>query len=313
MKAVLQFHLSRAQESALRSALPDWVDLRIEEGRSRSDLGDADVLLHVLKPVTEAIIEQAPRLRFIQKIGVGLNTIDLDAARARNVRVSNMPGTNSQAVCEHTLMLMLSVLRKVRQLDAEVRAGAGWDLRPEFFDSVGELAGRVIGFLGFGEVPRRLQPVLTCLGAQVKFSMSSRQSTADAQACTLESLLRQADVVSLHLPLTNTTQGILNRGALQLMKRGAILINTGRGELVSQEALVDALAAGHLGGAGLDVMASEPLPPGDPLLQLPNVVLTPHVAWLTPETLRRSFGLIGENLQRLRRGEALINEVRFSA
>lgn len=311
MKAVLQHRLSSLQETAFRAALPDWLELAVdsEPARSARILRDAEVLLHVLTPVTPDVIGMAPALRLIQKIGVGLNTIDLEAARCAGIRVANMPGTNSQAVAEHTLMLILAVLRKVRILDAEARAGRGWDIQPPFFDEVGEVCGRVLGFVGFGEIPRRLAPVMSALGARVIYCMSKQESTSSAQKRTFNDLLMESDIVSLHLPLTGETRQIMDEAAFSRMKRGAIVINTARGDLIHQRSLCDALASRKIAGVGLDVATDEPYSADEPLLKFANAVLTPHVAWLTPETLLRSARVIGENCARLRAGEALLHEI----
>lgn len=259
----------------------------------------------MLQPVTAQVMDAAPRLRLIQKIGVGVNTIDLATARAKHVRVANKPGTNSQAVAEHALMLMLAVIPKVRELDEAVRSGHGRNMDPAFFDGIGELSGRTVGFLGFGEIPRRLEPALTALGAKVIYCMSEREPSSTAQKRSFESLLATADILSLHVPLTDETHEIINRHTLSLMRPGAILINTARGGLVNQKDLMGALTSGCLAGAGLDVMPAEPCSPNDPLATLGNVVLTPHGAWLTQATLRRSFSVIVENCRRLRDEEEL--------
>jgi phosphoglycerate dehydrogenase-like enzyme len=277
-------------------------------------LRDADVLLHVLTPVTGAMLRGAPRLKLMQKIGVGTNTMDLEAAAALDIAVCNMPGTNSRAVSEHTLALMLAVLRRLGTLDAACRQGRGWKLEPDLFDSIGEIGGRTVGFVGYGAIPRCLTPALLALGAHVVYvrrAAEPENETANdpRRLPSLAALLAQSDVVSLHLPLTGETRGILDARALQAMKPGAILINTARGGLVDEVALIAALRSGHLAAAGLDVFAAEPTAADNPLFALPNVVLTPHVAWLTPETLDRSIGVIMENCRRLRDGEPLLHRV----
>jgi phosphoglycerate dehydrogenase-like enzyme len=272
-------------------------------------MGDAEILLHVLEPVTAAVIEAAPRLRLIQKIGIGVNTIDLEAAGARGIAVCNMPGTNTQAVAEMTLLLILATLRQLAQLDDLTRAGKGWEFERELPDDLGELAGRTVGLIGFGAVARRLVPMLQAIGADVLYT--SRRAVPDApiRFLSFSEILLVADVLSLHLPLTPETTGMIGAAALAAMKRGSILINTARGSLVDEAALRDALTSGQLCGAGLDVFSREPVGADDPLLQLPNVVVTPHLAWFTTETLERSLMVIAENCRRLRAGEALLHRV----
>ncbi|MDZ4375823.1 MAG: 2-hydroxyacid dehydrogenase [Phenylobacterium sp.] len=314
MKAVLQYRASpgfitelekRAQADGFDWACVDETD----EGAFAREIADAQVLLHVLKPVTAAMMDQAPGLKLIQKLGVGVNTIDLEAAKARGVAVANMPGTNSQAVAEMTLALIFAVLRRITYFDPLVRAGDGW--RPDLavIDSVGEIAGRTVGFLGYGGVPTRLAPVLKALGAEVIYTARSEKADAVGQAVDFDTLLARSDILSLHAPLTDQTRAIVDAAALQRMKPGAVLINTARGELVDQAALTDALSNGRLGGAGLDVFEREPVDPREPLFSLPNVVLAPHAAWLTPETLSRSLDVAFDNARRLRAGDALIHQV----
>ena len=266
---------------------------------------DITTLLHVLTPVTPEFIAAAPRLKLIQKLGVGVNTIALDAARDHGVAVCNMPGTNSQAVAEMALSLMMAVLRRTCFFDARIRAGQGWTADPSELDQVGEIGGRTVGIVGFGNSAQRLAPVLEALGADVVYAARSARDVA-YDHWPLDRVIAEADIVSLHIPLTDETRGRIDPFA---MKKGAVLVNTARGELVDQTRLVEALTSGHLRGAGLDVFAEEPLPRGNPLLDLPNVVLAPHIAWLTPETLVRSLTVAHENCRRLEAGEALLHQV----
>lgn len=272
-------------------------------------LPTTEVLWHVLKPCTAAMIAAAPKLRLIQKIGVGVNTIDLDAARARAIPVCNLPGTNAPAVAEMALLLMLSVLRRLPALDAATRTGNGWKLDPALQDSFGELRGKTVGLIGYGDIPRALAPVLHALGAKTIYTARSPRPEAAGQFRPLNALLAEADIVSLHAPLTADTTQMINAAALARMKPGAILINTARGGLIDTNALAAALLTGHIAGAGIDVFEPEPADPTNPLLNLANVVLTPHVAWLTDETFARSFALAAENCRRLNTGDALLHRV----
>ncbi|HMT46834.1 MAG TPA: NAD(P)-dependent oxidoreductase [Novosphingobium sp.] len=267
--------------------------------------GEITALLHVLTPVTPEFIASAPKLKLIQKLGVGVNTIALDAARTHGVAVCNMPGTNSQAVAEMALSLMMAVLRRTCFFDARTRAGEGWSADPSELDAVGEVAGRTVGLVGIGNSAQRLAPVLAALGARVVYTARSPRDLPN-EYLPLDELLAQSDVVSLHIPLTEETRASIDPLA---MKPGAILVNTARGELVDEARLVQALSSGHLRGAGLDVFAAEPVPADNPLLALPSVVLAPHIAWLTPETLVRSLDVAHENCRRLNAGEPLLHQV----
>jgi phosphoglycerate dehydrogenase-like enzyme len=311
VKAVLHYRASpgfRAVLSAIEGVEIAIVDETDEAGFVR-EIADASVLLHVLKPVTAAMMDAAPGLRLIQKIGVGVNTIDLGAAKEREIAVCNMPGTNSQAVAEMALTLMLAVLRRVAVFDPQTRAGEGWRPDPAVLDQVGEIAGRVVGFVGFGASASRLAPVLEALGATVIYTARSAKPGREDRFRTLDALLTEAHIVSLHAPLTAETRGMIGAAAISRMKPGAVIVNTARGELIDEAALVAALQSGHLSGAGLDVFAQEPVDPANPLLRLSNVVVMPHLAWLTPETLRRSMGVALENCRRVESGAALLHRV----
>jgi phosphoglycerate dehydrogenase-like enzyme len=270
-------------------------------------LAHTDVLWHVLKRCTAEMIAAAPKLRLIQKIGVGVNTIDLDAAKARGIAVCNLPGTNARAVAEMTLALMLAVLRRLPRFDAAMRRGEGLD--PDLQDGIGELGGRTIGLVGYGAIPRVLAPVLIALGCRLIYTSRAPRTDALGEWRSLDALLAEADVVSLHLPLTDDTADLIDAAAFARMKLGAVLINTARGGLVDQPALTEALASGRLAGAGLDVFVDEPHDKSEALFHLPNVVLTPHIAWLTTGTFDRSFVLAAENCRRLAAGEPLLHRV----
>ena len=298
MKVVFRFDGSEALSRRL-SSLGVVMCAEKEDRAYEKLLPEMEVLWHVLKPVTAEHIARAPKLRLIQKIGSGVNTIDVDAAKKRGIAVCNLPGTNSRAVAEMTLLLMLACLRRLVELHSHVRthdwAGA-WQLQDHF----GELGGRTVGLLGYGAVPKLLAPALGALGARVTYWSRSAQNAPFGE------VLGASDIVSLHLPLTPQTEGLVD---VRRIRTGAILINTARGGLVNEEHLVQALRSGHLAAAGLDVFDAEPPPPRHPLLSLPNVVCSPHLAWLTQETLERSLVLAHENVSRLQNGLRLLHRV----
>lgn len=298
--------------AAMMGALPAGMRAAIVEpgdGEALArELADTDMLLHVLAPVTAAMIDQAPRLKLIQKLGVGVDAIDRAHAAARGVAVCNMPGTNTAAVAELTLGLMLACLRRIPQLAAGVATAEGWRASGAAGDGLSEIGGATIGLVGHGAVPRRLIPVLEALGAEVIVA-NRTQTDAGVSFVTLDELLARADIVSLHLPAAAETSRLIDARRIGLMKPGAVLINTARGSLVDEAALAAALASGKLAAAGLDVFAAEPPGPDNKLLSLPNVVATPHVAWLTRQTLRRSLDVALDNARRLGAGEALLHLV----
>ncbi len=311
MKILFHFDASEALvEKARKLCLPFELACCPESSDTAFDaeIGSAEVLWHSLKPVTAQVIARAPALRLIQKIGVGVNTIDLDAAKARGIAVCNLPGANSRAVAEMTLLLMLACLRRLRDLDASVRVPGGWHSVTGLQDNLGELGGRTVGMVGFGSIPQQLAAWLTAMDVRVVYTSRTAKEGA-YERLPLPELLAQSDIVSLHVPLTEETNGLIGASALSLIKPGAILVNTARGALVEEGPLVAALTSGRLGAAGLDVFSEEPPSPSHPLLALPNMVASPHVAWLTQETVDRSLALALENCRRLGCGEALLNRL----
>jgi phosphoglycerate dehydrogenase-like enzyme len=285
--------------------------LRVDACSERDDtrfvqlMADSEVLWHVLKPVTAEVMAHAPRLRLIQKIGIGVNTIDLDAARGRGIAVCNMPGTNSQAVAEMALLLMLASLRQIVHFDRRTRAGQGWVIEPELMERLGEIRGRRVGLVGFGAIPTLLAPWLKAMGADVVYTEVAEKPGVEFRFLPLDELLATSNIVSLHVPLTAETTRLIGRAALARMKPGAILVNTARGGLVDEPALIEALKSGHIAAAGLDVLTEEPAQTGNPLFALDNVVVAPHISWITGATLERSLTVAVENCRRLATGVPL--------
>jgi phosphoglycerate dehydrogenase-like enzyme len=312
MKAVLPYdappHIQAIINSADRSVV-EIVQLNESDAQGFARASrDADVLLHVLAPVSRGVMENAPRLRLVQKIGIGVDAVDLDHARANGIAVCNMPGTNTAAVAELALALMLACLRRIVPIASDMRAGRGWPARADLLDGAGEIGERLVGLVGYGAVSRRLATALNALGARI-IACDPHVMDADVPVVSLETLIADADIVSLHVPLTPQTRMLLDRARIGQMKRGAILVNTARGPLIDEAALADALRSGHISAAGLDVLAEEPANPGHPLLRLDNVVATPHVAWLTDGTWRRSVAVIVENCRRLQCGDPLLHRI----
>ena len=272
-------------------------------------MAEAQVLWHVLRPVTAAAIAAAPHMRLIQKIGVGVNTIDIEAARARGIAVCNMPGTNTAAVAELALSLMLACLRRLVRFNSAVRSGDGWSWPVDWQGGLGEIGGRTVGLVGFGAVPQRLAPILAAMGAEVIFWNRTPRPDAGFEQVDKAALLSRADIVSLHLPLIPETRDWLDAQAVAALKRGAVVINVARGGLLDEVALAAALRDGRVLAAGLDVFAREPVLAEDPMLAVDNVVLTPHVAWLTRDTLERSLAVAVENVHRLETGQELLHRV----
>lgn len=229
-------------------------------------------------------IANCPSLKVISKHGVGVSNIAVDAATARGIPVYVTPGANAQSVAELTVGLMLAAARRIALLDRELRAGR-WTRAQDGL----QLAGRRLGLVGFGQVGQRVARVAQALGMSVHAHDPVLKGDSPVPGvqlhAALDTLLPVSDVLSLHVPLARGTRGLLDARALDLLPPGALLVNTARGEVVDEPELIARLRDGRLAGAGLDTMASEPLPAGHPLTQLPTVVLTPHVGGSTAAAL----------------------------
>lgn len=313
MKVLLHYGASTGYLAALEARRPDWLDVAVvaeadDDGFYR-ELPDTDVILHALRPISAADMDLAPGLKLIQKIGIGVNTIDVDAATERGIAVANMPGSNAIAVAETALMLMLAAARRLTHIDRATRAGQGWEIPPDDYDQVSEIAGKTVGLVGYGAIPQHLGPILNAMGARVLYTAQTPKPDAAAAWRELDDLIEEADIISLHIPQTDVTAGIISSERIARMKKGVVLVNTARGGLVDEGAFVQALQTGQIGAAGLDVYASEPVDADNPLLSMENVICMPHISWLTPQTLERSLDIAVENCRRIRDGEEPLHHV----
>lgn len=249
----------------------------------------ADGVIVTIDPLTAGhIAALGPRVRVIGRAGIGLDAIDLDAAAARGVAVVHAPDYATEEVATHALALLLAAHRRIPQGEALARSGAWREWRR--LAPVRPLGELTAGVVGCGRIGRALIEMLAPLTARVlAFDPYVPEAPAGAQlAPGLDALLREADLISLHLPLTDATTGLLGTRELALLKDDAIVVNVSRGGLIDQPALAAALAAGQLGGAGLDVLAQEPPDLADPILAAPNAILTPHFAWYSAGSERRA-------------------------
>ena len=289
----------------------DWLDIRWcaddDDVAFYRELPDAEVIWHVLRPLSGADLRRARRLRLVHKLGAGVNTIDVETATKCGIAVANMPGANASSVAEGTVLLMLAALRRLPALDRAVRQGSGWPADPELGETVRDIGACTVGLVGYGNIAKRVSDIVTTMGATVLHTSTRDDGRPGWRR--LPELLAAGDIVSMHLPLTAQTHHLLDRNALAQMKPDAVLVNTSRGAVIDEDALVDALHSGRLAAAGLDVFEVEPVAPDNPLLALDNVVLTPHVTWYTADTMRRYLAEAVANCRRLRDGLRLANVV----
>ncbi len=312
MKVLFHFNASAELMAWLESQVPsDWQIVCCPESDAQAfaqHWPGTDVLWHVLQPVTAERIKANPALRLIQKIGVGVNTIDLPSAAQHGVSVCNMPGVNSRAVAEMSLGLMLMAARRMGQIAGQLRQGQ-WAIPESQQAQLFELGGKTVGLVGTGHVPQILTPWLQAMGVNVIGHSRRPGPQWSCPSMPLNDLLAQSDVVSLHIPLTSETREMFNAQRFACFKRGAILVNTARGELVDEVALIHALEQGQLSLACLDVFAQEPLPADHALLARDDVLATPHMAWLTQDMFQRALAVAIANTQRTLSGEPLLHLV----
>jgi phosphoglycerate dehydrogenase-like enzyme len=299
-----------------QSVVPGVEIVTLETGSVEERLAkiaDVDAVIVGGMRLDRKYIEAGKRLRLVHHQGVGYHdTVDTAALRERQIALAIAPGGTSIGVAEHTLMLMLAVGKRLSFVDAELRQGR-WhanDLRAESH----QLTGATVGIVGLGRIGKELARMLTVFRTTTLYHdilemPKDLERELKVTRVGLDELLSRSDVVTLHVPLTELTHHMIDAKALKRMKPGAYLLNCARGPVVSEPALVDALKSGHLGGAGLDTYEVEPPPGPSPLAQFRNVVLTPHHAPGTVEAMKLKMDDIFANIDRFRRGEALVDRI----
>jgi lactate dehydrogenase-like 2-hydroxyacid dehydrogenase len=273
-----------------------------------------------ITPIGEDIMQALPNLKMIHTEGVAVNQIDCDAARKRGIYVCNNKGANAEGVAEQAILLMLGVLRDICPGDQDVRAGHQIQRKERMMvEGIVELSACRVGLLGFGDIAMATAKLLNAFGAEVVYYNRTRRDEAtereyNVQYTPLETLAATCDIISLHLAVTPETASFVNAPFLEMVKPGAILINTARGDLVDQEALCDAILSGKIGGAGLDTLTPEPVLPNNPLLNLPepynrNVLFSPHIGGTTDRAFQKMHQGVWDNVARLLKAERPVNIV----
>lgn len=293
---------SRIHEKGVELLKSNGLEVSMVDEPSEGELAELIKGYHGLivrsKPlVTRKVIESADKLLVIARAGVGVDNIDVEAARSRGIEVITVPEATTVSVAELTIGLMIAVARKIAFCDREMRRGAWPKKHGEGF----ELSGKVLGVIGAGRIGASVARIAKHgLNMGIVYYSTTRkpwlEEELDAKYLPLDELLKTADVVTIHVSLTNETRHMINEEKLRLMKRNAILINTSRGAVIDTNALVKALKEGWIAGAGLDVYEEEPLPRDHPLTKIDNVVLTPHIGASTHEAQERAGVQIAEKL-----------------
>jgi glycerate dehydrogenase len=311
MKIVVLDGRPMGTERAAWSGLDRLGEVEVHESSTREEIparaDGAAVLVTNKAPIGGELIEVSPALRFITLTATGFDCVDIAAARRRGIPVSNVPEYGTDSVAQYVFAMLLELCHHVALHDEAVRAGE-WTRQPDFSirkTPLIELAGKTMGIVGYGRIGRRVGELARAFGMDLIAHDVYKWPEDDdraARRCELDELFARADVISLHSPLTPQTAGLVNRDRLMRVKPGAMLINTARGPLVVEADLAEALAAGRLAGAAVDVVSVEPIRPDNPLLTAPNCLITPHIAWATEDARRRLMDATVANIAAFQEG-----------
>ena len=269
-------------------------------------IGDAPIVITNKTVITREIFDACPAIRYVGVLATGYNVVDIAAARERGIIVTNVPAYSTQAVAQFTMALLLEICHHVGRHSDSVHAGK-WSACQDFayWDyPLIELAGKTIGIIGYGRIGQATAKAAQALG--MKVIAYSRHGQGEPYV-PLEELFARADVISLHCPLTAENTGMINRETIAKMKDGVILLNTARGALINEEDLREALLSGTVYAAAADVAAVEPIPADSPLLGLPNMIFTPHIAWACYETRQRLMDIAVDNVRQFLNGTPVNN------
>lgn len=263
-------------------------------------IGDAEIVLTNKTPIDALAFAASPNLKYVGVLATGVNVVDIGAASAHNVTVTNVPGYSTPSVAQHVFAMLLELCNRTAEHDRAVHDGQ-WANCKDFSFTTGplvELAGKTLGVVGMGAIGQAVANIGHAMGMDIaSHSRTEKQLGYPVRWLSVDELFAQGDVVTLHCPLTPRTQEHVNAQRLSTMKPSAYLINTGRGPLIDEPALAEALTKGTIAGAGLDVLSSEPPSADNPLLTAPNCIITPHIAWATIESRKRLLQIAADNVR----------------
>jgi len=271
---------------------------------------DAEIILTNKTPITRETLERLPHLRYIGVLATGYNIVDIQAAKEREIIVTNIPNYSTYSVAQHTIALLLALFNQVQPHADAVKQG-NWTTSLDFCFTVApltELYGKTIGVFGHGLIGQQVGRIATALG--LKVLCVSRESSPTTSLygenyVELDKFLAESDIISLHCPLTKDTEGFINRSTIARMKNQAFVLNTSRGGLIVEQDLADALFTGKIAGAGLDVLSTEPPRSDNPLINAKNCIITPHVAWASKEARSRLMTICMNNIQSYLQGDTI--------
>ncbi len=264
-------------------------------------IGDAEIVLTNRTLITKELLDKCRKIKFVTALGTGYDMIDVSVCRIRGVEVCNVPGYSTDSVAQFAFTLLLRLVTDLDGYCGIVRAGKWTGMPGVAYQNIkySELAGKTVGIYGCGAIGSRFGTMCRAFGMRVLgYRRSVTDTTADGiEYVSEETLLAESDFISFHCPLTDATRGLVNRGLISRMKRGAYLINTSRGAVIHEADLAEALSSGYLSGAALDVMCKEPPDRSNPLLSAPNCIVTPHCAWTTREARQRLLQMLASNIR----------------
>lgn len=262
-------------------------------------IGDSEIVLTNKTPITAQILASCPSVQYIGVLATGFNVVDCKAARDRGIPVTNVPSYGTDAVAQFTIALLLEICHQIGTHNTSVHKG-DWITSPTFsywLTPQSELAGKTMGIIGYGRIGKATAKLAKAFGMQVIATGRKPFQNETAEYVDLDMLLQQSDVISLHCPQTAETEKIICRESIEKMKDNVILLNTSRGGLVDEQALAEALESGKLRAAAVDVVSQEPMSSGNPLLNAPNCIITPHMAWAPVESRQRLLNCVAENIR----------------
>lgn len=271
---------------------------------------DAEVILTNKTPLTKEILDELPMLKYIGVLATGYNVVDVEAAKERNITVTNIPSYGTDTVSQAAIALLLELCHRTGDHSNAVKNG-DWTNSPDFCfwnHPIIELSGKTMGIIGYGQIGQTTSRIAQAFGMKVLAYNRTREKVIETESvryATLEELYREADVIMLHCPLTEENEGFINKESIELMKDGVLIVNNARGALINEADLADALNRGKVAGAGLDVVSEEPISEDNPLLKAKNCIITPHIAWASLEARQRLLDIAVENLSKYLEGNPI--------
>lgn len=271
---------------------------------------DAEVILTNKTPLTKEILDELPMLKYIGVLATGYNVVDVEAAKERNITVTNIPSYGTDTVAQAAIALLLELCHRTGDHSNAVKNGE-WTNSPDFCfwnHPIIELSGKTMGIIGYGQIGQTTSRIAQAFGMKVLAYNRTREKVIETESvryATLEELYREADVIMLHCPLTEENEGFINKESIEQMKDGVLIVNNARGALINEADLADALNRGKVAGAGLDVVSEEPISEDNPLLKAKNCIITPHIAWASLEARQRLLNIAVENLSKYLEGNPI--------